>query len=377
MISVLGVMAGVMALIIVLSVMNGFRADLMSKIMAVRAHISLSNNEGVFKHYEKVAERVNEVDGVIASTPFIYSQGIVRNSENVSEAVIRGTETGSVLKVLNIDSMIKMGTMASLQDIQIGLPGIIVGSKLAEKIKTHPGNILTVVTSSGGAVTTRNYKVTAIFDSGMHDFDARMVFISLKEAQDLLGLGEIASGLEIKVKDFYRSDIVAKAIQEELGYPYRARDWKAMNRNIFSMLKLQKIAFFVILTMIVLVGALNIVSTLVMVVIEKHRDIAILRTMGASTKNIMSIFILWGLLVGVVGTLAGLASGIGICHILAKYKFITLPPDVYFISTLSVRIESGDVLFVALVAIVISFLATLYPAWHASKLNPVESLRYE
>lgn len=377
MISVLGVMAGVMALIIVLSVMNGFRADLMSKIMAVRAHISLSNNEGVFKHYEKVAERVNEVDGVIASTPFIYSQGIVRNSENVSEAVIRGTETGSVLKVLNIDSMIKMGTMASLQDIQIGLPGIIVGSKLAEKIKTHPGNILTVVTSSGGAVTTRNYKVTAIFDSGMHDFDARMVFISLKEAQDLLGLGEIASGLEIKVKDFYRSDIVAKAIQEELGYPYRARDWKAMNRNIFSMLKLQKIAFFVILTMIVLVGALNIVSTLVMVVIEKHRDIAILRTMGASTKSIMSIFILWGLLVGVVGTLAGLASGIGICHILAKYKFITLPPDVYFISTLSVRIESGDVLFVALVAIVISFLATLYPAWHASKLNPVESLRYE
>lgn len=377
MISVLGVMAGVMALIIVLSVMNGFRADLMSKIMAVRAHISLSNNEGVFKHYEKVAERVNEVDGVIASTPFIYSQGIVRNSENVSEAVIRGTETGSVLKVLNIDSMIKMGTMASLQDIQIGLPGIIVGSKLAEKIKTHPGNILTVVTSSGGAVTTRNYKVTAIFDSGMHDFDARMVFISLKEAQDLLGLGEIASGLEIKVKDFYRSDIVAKAIQEELGYPYRARDWKAMNRNIFSMLKLQKITFFVILTMIVLVGALNIVSTLVMVVIEKHRDIAILRTMGASTKNIMSIFILWGLLVGVVGTLAGLASGIGICHILAKYKFITLPPDVYFISTLSVRIESGNVLFVALVAIVISFLATLYPAWHASKLNPVESLRYE
>lgn len=377
MISVLGVMAGVMALIIVLSVMNGFRADLMSKIMAVRAHISLSNNEGVFKHYEKVAERVNEVDGVIASTPFIYSQGIVRNSENVSEAVIRGTETGSVLKVLNIDSMIKMGTMASLQDIQIGLPGIIVGSKLAEKIKTHPGNILTVVTSSGGAVTTRNYKVTAIFDSGMHDFDARMVYISLKEAQDLLGLGEIASGLEIKVKDFYRSDIVAKAIQEELGYPYRARDWKAMNRNIFSMLKLQKIAFFVILTMIVLVGALNIVSTLVMVVIEKHRDIAILRTMGASTKNIMSIFILWGLLVGVVGTLAGLASGIGICHILAKYKFITLPPDVYFISTLSVRIESGNVLFVALVAIVISFLATLYPAWHASKLNPVESLRYE
>lgn len=377
MISVLGVMAGVMALIIVLSVMNGFRADLMSKIMAVRAHISLSNNEGVFKHYEKVAERVNEVDGVIASTPFIYSQGIVRNSENVSEAVIRGTETGSVLKVLNIDSMIKMGTMASLQDIQIGLPGIIVGSKLAEKIKTHPGNILTVVTSSGGAVTTRNYKVTAIFDSGMHDFDARMVYISLKEAQDLLGLGEIASGLEIKVKDFYRSDIVAKAIQEELGYPYRARDWKAMNRNIFSMLKLQKITFFVILTMIVLVGALNIVSTLVMVVIEKHRDIAILRTMGASTKSIMSIFILWGLLVGVVGTLAGLASGIGICHILAKYKFITLPPDVYFISTLSVRIESGDVLFVALVAIVISFLATLYPAWHASKLNPVESLRYE
>ncbi|MFC1820196.1 FtsX-like permease family protein [Thermodesulfobacteriota bacterium] len=159
----------------------------------------------------------------------------------------------------------------------------------------------------------------------------------------------------------------------ELGYPYWTNDWKAMNRNLFSMVKQQKVMFFIILTMIVLVGALNIIGPLVMVVMEKTRDIAILRAMGASARSIMLIFILQGLLVGVVGTLLGLGSGMGICYMLAKYKFITLPSDVYGISTLTVRVESGDILFVALVAMIISFLATLYPAWHASKQNPLEA----
>jgi lipoprotein-releasing system permease protein len=189
----------------------------------------------------------------------------------------------------------------------------------------------------------------------MYEYDATMVYVSLKEAQDFLGLGAGVTGLEVRAKDVYKSDRVAERIQEDLGYPYWTKDWKVMNRSLFSALKLEKLTMFVILAMIVMVGALNIISTLVMVVMEKTRDIAILRAMGASARSVMSIFMLQGLLVGLVGTLAGLASGLGICHLLAKYKFITLPSDVYYISKLPVQVEFGDVWVVSLAAVAISF----------------------
>ena len=204
-----------------------------------------------------------------------------------------------------------------------------------------------------------------------------MVYISLKEAQDFLGIGDRVTGLEVRVDDVYQSNKIAKSIQDNLGYPYWTKDWKVMNKSLFSALKLEKITMFVILTMIVLVGALNIISTLVMVVMEKTRDVAILRAMGATAKSIMSIFMLQGVFVGIVGTMAGLASGLGICHLLAKYKFISLPSDIYYISTLPVQVEFWDVSFVALAAVAISFLATIYPSWYASKLDPVEAIRYE
>jgi lipoprotein-releasing system permease protein len=382
-ISVLSVMVGVMSLIVVLSVMNGFRDDLMSKILGVNSHVLVLNYGGAFKDYEKVGKRVEGVDGVLASTPFIYSQGMINSSGNVSMAVIRGLDPRSVVNVLDIESMIKKGSLASIEGSADGLPGIIIGNELARKVEAHPGDTLTVVspegksTQSGRAPKIRKYKVTAIFDSGMYDYDASMAFISLKESQDFLGLGDRVTGLEIKVRDVYNADTVARAIQEKLGYPYWTRDWKLTNRNLFAMLSLQKTTLFVILSMIVLVGALSIIGTLVMVVMEKKKDIAILRAMGTSARSIMSIFMLQGVFVGIVGTLSGLVSGLGICFILAKYKFITLPADVYYISALSVQVEFGDVFFVALSAVVICFFATLYPSWRASRLNPVDAIRYE
>lgn len=376
-ISVLAVMVGVMTLVVVLSVMNGFRAEFMSKIMGVNAHLIILNGRGSFKDHEKVAEIAANVRGVIDATPYIYGMGVVNNSGNVSDLVLRGIDVGSVSKVLSIDSMIQRGSLASLGDRHDGLPCIILGSELSKKIKTTPGDILKVITSSGKMIKTREYKITAIFNSGMYDFDVRMGFISLKEAQDLFGLGQRVSGLEIKVGDVSKSDIIARNIQEKLGKPFWTRDWKDMNRNFFIMLKQQKAVFFVILTMIVLIGALNIISTLVMVVMEKTKDIAILRAMGASARSIMSVFILQGLLVGIVGTLVGLSSGILICHLLTRYQFITLPGDVYSISTLPVRVESVDVLFVSLVALLTSLVASIYPAWHASNQNPAEAIRYE
>lgn len=382
-ISALGVMVGVMALVIVLSVMNGFRADLMSKILGVNSHLLVLSYGGAFKEYESVAEKVRKIDDVVALTPFIYSQVMVNHSGNVSGAILRGIDPKSAGKVVSIGPMIKEGSLSSLENRKDGLPAIIIGTELAKRTGAYPGDMLSLVspegklTPLGRAPNTRKYVVTAVFDSGMYEYDASMVFVSLKEAQDFLGLGERVTGLEAKVNDVYKSDLIAKAVQEKLGYPYWTKDWKMMNRSFFAALKLEKLTMFIILSMIVLVGALNIISTLVMVVMEKTRDVAILRAMGASARSIMSIFMIHGLLVGIVGTLAGLISGLGLCHLLAKYKFISMPSDIYNISTLPVRVEFGDVGFVALAAVIISFLATLYPSWHASKLNPVEALRYE
>jgi lipoprotein-releasing system permease protein len=382
-ISVVGVMMGVTALIVVLSVMNGFREDLMGKILGVNSPLVVLSYEGAFPNYDRVAKEMRSVEGVVATTPFIYSQVMVSGQGSVSGAVLRGIDTSTAGKVIAIDRMIKRGSLKSLDTLHDGLPGIIMGKELAKMLAVQPGDTVTVVspmgklTPVGRVPQSRRFMVTATFDSGMYEYDATMVYISLKEAQDFIGLDDRVTGVEAKVADIYKADQVSAAVTKKLGYPYWAKDWKQMNRSLVSALKLEKMAMFVILIMIVLVGALNIISTLVMVVMEKNKDVAILRAMGATQKSVMTVFMLQGLLVGVVGTLTGLGAGLGLCELLAKYKFIELPSDVYYISTLPVRVEMWDVVLVIAAAMVISFLATIYPSWHASRLNPVESLRYE
>jgi lipoprotein-releasing system permease protein len=382
-ISVVGVMMGVTALIVVLSVMNGFREDLMGKILGVNSPLVVLSYEGAFPNYDRVAKEMRSVEGVVATTPFIYSQVMVSGQGSVSGAVLRGIDTSTAGKVIAIDRMIKRGSLKSLDTLHDGLPGIIMGKELAKMLAVQPGDTVTVVspmgklTPVGRVPQSRRFMVTATFDSGMYEYDATMVYISLKEAQDFIGLDDRVTGVEAKVADIYKADQVSAAVTKKLGYPYWAKDWKQMNRSLVSALKLEKMAMFVILIMIVLVGALNIISTLVMVVMEKNKDVAILRAMGATQKSVMTVFMLQGVLVGVVGTLIGLGAGLGLCELLAKYKFIELPSDVYYISTLPVRVEMWDVVLVIAAAMVISFLATIYPSWHASRLNPVESLRYE
>jgi len=382
-ISILGIMIGVMALIVVLAVMNGFREDLLKKILGVNSHLIILSYRGGIKDTQAVMDKALEVDGVLSATPFIYSQVMIKNAGNISGAILRGLDPDTAGTVINIDSMIKEGSLTVLKKRNSDPQGIILGSELSKRIGALPGDTVTLVspigklTPLGRMANEGKFKVKAIFESGMYEYDSSMVYLSLTDARDFLSLGDEVTGIELKVGDIDESDKIAEIVQDKLGDPYWTKDWKMMNKSLFAALKLEKVTMFIILIMIVLVGALNIISSLVMLVMEKTHDIAILRTMGVSSKSIMSIFIFQGLFVGLIGTLFGLMSGSFLCHLLARYKFIKLPPDVYYISTLPVRIEPLDIVLIALAAILISFLATIFPSWQASKLNPVEALRYE
>jgi lipoprotein-releasing system permease protein len=382
-ISVLGIMIGVMALIVVLAVMNGFREDLMKKILGVNSHLLIMSYKGGIEDTDEIVQKTLKVDGVVSATPFIYSQIMIKSYGNISGAILRGIDPVTAGSVIDIDSMIRSGSLDVLTYTQAETKGIILGSELSKQIGAVPGDVVTLISPMGkltplGRVANEGtFEVRALFESGMYEYDSAMVYLSLANAQEFLSLGDEVTGIEVKVEDIQKSDKIGEAIQGTLQYPYYTKDWKMMNKSLFSALKLEKVTMFIILTMIVLVGALNIISSLVMMVMEKTRDIAILRTMGASAKSIMSIFIFQGLFVGLVGTVLGLVSGSFLCHILARYKFIKLPPDVYYITTLPVRMEWLDIASIILAAIIISFLATIYPSWQAAKVNPVEALRYE
>ncbi|MBP1718782.1 MAG: lipoprotein-releasing transporter permease subunit, partial [Deltaproteobacteria bacterium] len=223
----------------------------------------------------------------------------------------------------------------------------------------------------------KKFRIVGIFDTGMYEYDTSMAYISLKSAQKFLAMGDTVSGLEVKVEDIYAVKKIGDRIRKDLGFPFWTKDWMQMNRSLFAALKLERIVMFIILVLIVLVAAFGIVSTLIMVVMEKNKDIAILKSMGATARSVMRIFIFEGLIIGFVGTLIGLFGGYVVCTLLAKYQFITLPSDVYYISRLPVKMNILDFVLVAISALGISFIATLYPSWQASRLDPAEALRYE
>jgi lipoprotein-releasing system permease protein len=223
----------------------------------------------------------------------------------------------------------------------------------------------------------KKFKLVGIFEVGMFEYDSNLVLVSMKAAQDFFGMGQAVTGIEVKISDIYRATDVREKIQQVLGFPYLVKDWMQMNRNLFSALRLEKFAMFIILVLIILVASFNIVSTLIMNVIEKQREIAILKAMGATNRGIMSVFMIQGFLIGFIGTLIGLTGGYALSYILNTYQIIKLPADIYYLSHLPVKVHLSDFIAVSVSAIVISFLSTIYPAWQAARLNPVEPLRYE
>ncbi len=388
-ISIAGVMVGVTALIVVIAVMNGFKEDLRDKILGVTSHVVISRFDGNISKYQEVRAKVGEVSGVNAATPFIYTQVMISSRKAISGAVLRGIEPKTASKVINLPKNMRAGSLEELEaenkpEGMRATPGIILGNELARNIGALRGDPVTVIsplgrlTPLGRVPRSQTFRVAGIFDSGMYEYDSTIAYVSLWAAQRFLGIGDRVTGIEVRVDDIYAADRVARAIGKALdGYPYWSRDWMRMNKNLFSALKLEKIVMFIILTLIILVAAFNIVGTLIMVVIEKTRDIAILKSMGATRRSIMKIFMIEGAVIGLVGTLLGLLGGYTICTLLATYKFIELPSDVYYISTLPVQMNPLDVALIALAAIVITLAASVYPAWQASRFDPAEAIRYE
>jgi lipoprotein-releasing system permease protein len=383
--SVAGVTVGVMALIVVIAVMAGFESDLKQRILGVESHIVLMRHDGSLTGYKKISQQINELQGVEAATPFIYSQIMLRSSTGVSGAVLRGVDpesAGRVIKILKNSVLHRLERIQGHVNSKTVVPGIILGKELARNLGVLKGDTVYLISSRGmispvGYLPAmKRFEVVGLFESGMYEYDGSLAYINLQDAQKILNMKGFVTGIEVRVDDIYNARNIAKKIVSELGFPYWARDWMQMNHNLFSALKLEKTVMFIILALIVLVAAFNIASTLIMMVMGKTKDIAILKAMGAMDSSIRKIFIYKGMIIGSVGTTLGVGLGFVLCKLLEKYKFIRLPGDVYYISTLPVRLETLHVIIIVSVAMVICFLATLYPANQASKLNPIEAIRY-
>lgn len=383
--SIAGVTVGVMALIVVIAVMTGFESDLKSRILGVESHIVIMRNNGPFSDYRNILEHVKNTDGVEAATPFINSQVILRSSLSLSGAVLRGIDPDSANRVIkNLDKVFLKNLKEKDQrtSTSIDMPAIILGKELSKNLGVMQGDTVYLISPRGmispiGHIPTmKRFKVAGLFESGMYEYDRSLSYIHIKDAQKILRMGDSVNGIEVRVNDIYNARNIAGRIIKELGFQYWARDWMQMNQNLFSALKLEKTVMFIILALIVLVAAFNIASTLIMMVMEKTKDIAILKAMGATDKSIRKIFVFKGIVIGSIGTILGVCLGFILCTVLKYYQFIELPGDVYYITTLPVKLELLDVVMIASAAMAISFLATLYPARQASKLDPVEAIRY-
>ena len=381
-ISIGGVALGVMALLVVLSVMSGFHEDLQKKILGVNAHLVVLNFRGTLDNYGTVIDKIKAEKEVVSTSPFVLGQVMVSFGSKGQGVYLRGVDPELEEKTTDIAKHIKEGTINDL-NTQGGLPGIILGKELALRLGVVRNDTITILSPTGeigplGMLPKiKSFRVVGIFEVGMFEYDSNLVVTGLKPAQEFFGLKGDVTGLEVRISDIYKAADVRARVQQVLGSPYHVRDWMQMNKNLFSALKLEKFAMFVILVLIILVASFNIVSTLIMNVIEKQREIAILKTMGATNRGIMAIFVFQGFIIGLIGTALGLTGGYTLSYILNTYEIIKLPPDIYYLSHLPVKMKLSDFVTVSVSAILISFLSTIYPAWQAAKLNPVEPLRYE
>ena len=396
-ISVGGVALGVMALIVVIAVMTGFGKDLRDKILGTNSHIVITSfdRDGMVDH-ERIISEVKAVEQVKDAAPFILKQVMLSFGERTAGVVIRGVDPKREANISDLEKNLIQGTLNDLEGpsssgSKIKRKGIILGKELSRSLGASVGDVIGMVsptvrmTPLGIIPNLKMVQVVGMFESGMYEYDANMAFVSLASAQKMFGLRGKVSGIEIKVHDIDAAAVTAGIIQDKLGFPYLARDWMQMNKNLFSALKLEKIVMFIILILIILVAAFNIISTLFMVVMDKTKDIAILMAMGATRMSIMKIFSLQGLIIGLAGTGLGCLAGFTIVPNINEivggieklFDIKAFPSDVYYLSELPSEIQYFDSFLIIVFSIVICFAASLYPAWRASRLDPVDGLRYE
>jgi lipoprotein-releasing system permease protein len=385
--SFLGIMLGVATLIIVMAVMNGFRQELLSKILGLNGHLLIQPLEQPLTDYADVAARVSKVNGVYLAAPLVEGQALASSPFNASGVVVRGMRGADLAKLTQVSRNIKQGTLDGFDDGQ----GIAIGSRLAEQLSVRAGDNLTLV-APRGAVTPmgttpriKAYKIAAVFEIGMSEYDSAFIFMPLTEAQAYFNRAGDVTAIEVYTDDPDRVDDFRKAVTEAAARPIYMVDWHQRNATFFNALQVERNVMFLILTLIVLVAALNIVSGLIMLVKDKSADIAILRTMGATQGSIMRVFLITGAAIGVVGTVVGFLVGTVVClNIEEIRRFLSwltntnlFPPELYFLSQLPADMDAKETTAVLIMALGLSLLATLYPSWRAARLDPVEALRYE
>ncbi|ADU65791.1 protein of unknown function DUF214 [Desulfurispirillum indicum S5] len=374
-ISVLGIAIGVAALIIVLGVMKGFETELRSKILGATSHIVVSSYDGVMTEYPDLERRIRAIDGVESASGVLHASLMLMGQRNVSGVVARGIDPESHA---HIASYIVEGSLQNLHQPD----SIIIGRQLASKYHLDVGSVVTFLAPSGrigpfGSVPKRKQmRVAGILQTGMYEYDTSLAFASIETVSDIAGHRDLSvNTIEVRIRNIFNTEDAMAAIREEIGPMYFTRDWTTMNANLFSALKLERVSMFLILCVIIIVASFNIISTLVMMVMEKTREIGILMSMGATRRSISRIFFLQGILLGIAGTILGTISGIVLSLLLKRYQFVKLPPDVYMLDTVPVQLEPVIILTIIALSILISILSTLYPARQAGKLSPVEALR--
>lgn len=382
--SILGVAIGVGALVLVLGVYNGMSTDLRDKILGANAHgiVMSQSHFALGENLPELMSRIRSTPGIVAAMPFIYSEVMLSAGSGVKGVVLRGIDPATAPEVLSMLRPLADGAVKELR--KEGAPGIIIGDELSKRLFLEVGSRVNLLSPSGQKSSAgyqpriRPFEVVGIFKTGMFEYDSSLAFISLESAREILGYPEdYLSGIEITVTDLFNADKTAIALAENLGSPFYVRSWMEMNANIFAALKLEKIGMFILLTMVVMIGSFSIVTSLVMLVMEKTRDIAVMMAMGATRKMIRRIFIMQGCIIGFIGTMLGYAFGLSLGWLLKNYKFIKLPENVYTLDHLPIIITLSDVLIIGASAMLLCFLATLYPARRAAALEPAEAMRFE
>lgn len=370
-ISVLGVAIGVTALIVVIAVMTGFDRDLRQKIIGNYSHITISSYKGInSSEYNAIYNKISKIDHIEGISPYVQGQILAKEGNRFFAVGLKGIDPSAEAGVTKIKEYLISGSIDNLDEF-----GVIIGKELALYLGIRVGSDLLVYSPLGKKYTL---KVSGIFSSGMYDYDMNLIFAHLKNAQNILGLTDQISAIAVKLDNLYLADKVREELSELLGFEYILKTWSEANRNFFAALKLEKLTMFIILTLIILVAAFNIASTLIVMVMKKTKDIGILKAIGMTSSNIRTVFTCEGILIGVLGVALGAVGGIGLCGLLKEYQFIKLPQDIYYIDRLPVSIALWpDITLIIAAALLIVLISTIYPASRAAKLEPVEALRYE